>query len=65
MNLYSYSIYFYIAFVLYNSVLYFIFSFALFHAHCRVSRQKEPDNLVIRHSVPIKTLLFPTFSRIL
>ena len=27
-----------------------------------VSRQREPENLVLKHSIPIKTLPFPTFS---
>ena len=37
-----------------------VFSFTLYSAHSREGR-KRPGNLVLRHSVPIRTLPFSTF----
>ena len=44
---------------LYKYCFYFLFfSFPLYPA---LSCQREPENLVLRHSIPIKTLPFPAF----
>ena len=40
------------------------FSFTLHSAHC-MANQREPDNVVLSHSVPIKTRPMPKFLRIL